>query len=215
MAFRLLLDCQPRLVSCLIHYNIDVHRQAFPACPVQGPIDPPVPFAHLGGRGAVPNKCGHCGSLFEGGCARANASLERWLDLDHGPCGVPGPTDPVLYEDVFVTAKVEVPRKCTTCIYLEFDRIRGFTCRKDREIWGDFPRSLDWGSWKPERIYIQLPYPKNTSKELIEFAFLNQLKDFIQEYRRWNPSHSIQEAKTDFLNLRNQLEEATKPDGAS
>ena len=118
----------------------------FPACPIDGPIEPPVPFSHAASRGAVPKKCSECEHLFEGECTRYIDEVGHYLHLDHGPCGIDGPTDPVPYEDEFIRAKVEIPRKCSTCVYLAVDRIPGFHCTKDSDKWGDFHRGLDWGA---------------------------------------------------------------------
>src|SRR5262249_6630601 len=115
-----------------------MHKYYFPQCPIDGPIDPPVAYGHLGFRGAVPRKCSDCKYLFEGSCVRYSDEVQPYRHLDHGYCGIPGPTDPVIYEDSFIVSKVEIPRKCLRCAFLEFSRIRGFGCRKDAEIWGDF-----------------------------------------------------------------------------
>jgi hypothetical protein len=180
-----------------------MHNKYYPACPVDGPIEPAVPFAHMISRGAVPNKCSSCQFLFEGECRRMP---DRYLHLDHGPCGVDGPTDPVFYENEFVMAKVSVPRKCTTCRFLNIDSIDGFHCGKDSEIWGDFHRGLDWGAWSPDRIYLELPAPKITTRVLSECAHQNDLIGFIKEHRRVNPGFSLEEAKTDFAFFRDKID---------
>ena len=183
-----------------------MYKDYFPACPVDGPIEPPVPFNHLGLSGAVPNKCGQCPNLFEGSCTRYMEEVGHFLHLDYGYCGIPGPTDPVIYEDQFIAAKVEVPRKCSTCRYLEYDRVRGFSCRKDAEKWGEFERGLDWGSWRPDIVYLELPLPKLTTKNLVRHANDGNLIEFIKEYRRINPGVPVDEAKSDYRRLREILE---------
>jgi hypothetical protein len=183
-----------------------MHKQYFPACPVDGPIDPPFPFGHMVTSGAVPNKCGHCDKLFEGECIRFVEDVGHYLHLDYGPCGINGPTDPVTYEDEFVTAKVEVPRKCVSCVFLDFGQIRGFDCRKDADKWGGYHRGLDWGTWAPDCIYIQLPPPKVTTKALVRCANQKDEIAFIKEHRRVNPGLSIQEARADFKRFREILD---------
>jgi hypothetical protein len=131
---------------------------------------------------------------------------ERWMHLNHGPCGVHGPTDPAYFEDDFVTAKVSVPRKCLRCRFLKHDSIYGFHCTKDADIWGDFHRSLDWGAWSPNRIYFELPFPKITTRALSEFAYQDDLIGFIKEYRRVNPDLSLEEAKKDFQFFREKID---------
>ncbi|MFK8002746.1 MAG: hypothetical protein AB8H86_24390 [Polyangiales bacterium] len=179
-----------------------MHRFYFPRCPVEGPTDPPVSYAHGASRGAIPNKCGGCEHSFEGSCARFTDELQRYMHLDHGPCGVDGPTDPVVYEDEFVTSKVEIPRKCADCVFLTHGPIYGFTCRKDEEKWGDCRRGLDWGGWSPERIHLELPPPRVTTKALVDFAYDEERIRFITEHRRVNPGLSMQEAKADYAHLR-------------
>ena len=183
-----------------------MHKNYFPVCPVDGPIEPPVPYSHLASRGAVPNKCAQCPNLFEGGCTRYIEEVGHYLHLDYGYCGIPGPTDPVIYRDQFIVSKVEIPRKCSTCIYLDFDRVRGFCCRKDSKKWGDLERGLDWGAWQPDSIYLELPLPKITTRGLSVHAKNGDLIAFIKEYRRVNPGLSIEEAKSDYRRFRSILE---------
>lgn len=183
-----------------------MHKYYFPVCPVDGPIEPPVPFNHMGVSGAVPNKCGQCPKLFEGSCTRYMEEVGHYLHLDYGYCGIPGPTDPVIYRDEFVVSKVEIPRKCSTCAYLVLNRIRGFHCSKDSEKWGYLDRGLDWGTWEPDSIYLQLPFPKITTRDLAVHAKSGDLIKFIKEYRRVNPGVSIEEAKSDYRRFRDILE---------
>ncbi len=179
-----------------------MHKNYFPTCKVEGDIEPPVPFNHLGIGSAVPNKCGSCSHLFEGGCTRFADLVNRYLHLDHGPCGVNGPTDPVFFEDEYLQSKVEIPRKCSKCIFLKTAINRGFFCGKDEDKWGDYHRGLDWGAWEPDSIYLQLPLPKVTTKALSVYVKNENLIEFIKEYRKRNPGLSITEAKKDFEYLR-------------
>ena len=89
----------------------------------------------------------------------------RYLNLDHGPCSKTGPTDPVMYEDSFIVSKVEIPRKCSKCVFLMVDSIYGFYCTQDKEKWGDFHRGLDWGAWEPDSIYLELPLLSYSSSQ--------------------------------------------------
>lgn len=177
----------------------------FPSCNVEGAIEPPIPFNHMGIAGAVPNKCGSCKHLFEGGCTRNIEQVGRYLYLDYGPCTITGPTDPVIYENANLKAKVEIPRKCTTCVYLNIDSVSGFYCSQGREKWGAYHRGLDWGAWEPDSIYLQLPFPKVTTKNLSIFVKRNEIINFINEYRRVNPGLSMSEAKADFMYLQQAL----------
>ncbi|CAN0347120.1 unnamed protein product [Ectocarpus sp. 4 AP-2014] len=179
-----------------------MHRAYFPACSVDGPIEPPIAFGHLGLQGAVPNKCSSCEHLFEGSCTRAIKAINEYLHLDYGDCGIPGPTDPVTYEDTFVESKVQVPRKCSGCRFLSVDTVRGFTCTKDANKWGDFPRGLDWGAWHPDHVYLQLELPKVTTREMTKLAYANDMVGFIKEHRRVNPGLSLSEARLDYADFQ-------------
>ncbi len=182
-----------------------MHRDYFPACPVDGPILPGVPFVHLASAGAVPRKCSTCSHLFEGECTRALETRGAYLRLDHGPCGVAGPTDPVPYENGYFSAKVTIPRKCAGCSHLVIDRQRGFDCEKDRSIWGDWMRGLDWGTWRPERIYLALRGSKVTTRAMADAVYDDDLVEFVRESRRVNPDVSIAETKRDFADLRQRI----------
>jgi len=183
-----------------------MHKYYFPRCPVDGPVNPPVPYGHMASKGAVPQKCATCRCLFEGECLRYVEQVNRYLHLDHGACGINGPTDPVLYHDGWIDSKVEIPRKCASCSFLAVDQIRGFHCTKDADKWGDLHRGLDWGAWEPDVLYFELPLPKVTTRKLARFAQDNDQIGFIQEYRRTNPGFPIQEAKVDFVRLREILD---------
>ncbi|MBX2846904.1 MAG: hypothetical protein KTR16_01180 [Acidiferrobacterales bacterium] len=185
-----------------------MHKLYFPTCKVEGDIEPPVPFNHMGMVGAVPNKCGSCKNLFEGSCRRYMDEVNRYLHLDYGPCDIEGPTDPVTYKDDFVTANVEVPRKCSKCTYLKVDSIYGFHCSQGKQKWGAYHRGLDWGAWEPDSIYLQLPLPKVTTRELSNLVKQNDILGFIKEYRQRNPSLSIKEAREDFAYLQNILDKS-------
>jgi hypothetical protein len=160
----------------------------------------------MASRGAVPQKCAQCDCLFEGECIRYVDSVGHYLHLDHGPCGIDGPTDPVIYENQFVSSKVEIPRKCSRCVFLAVDAIRGFHCTKDADKWGDFPRGLDWGTWEPDCVYLELPPPRVTTRQLSRLAHEDDLVAFIKEHRRINPGLSIGEAKSDFEYFRRIIE---------
>lgn len=105
-------------------------------CPVTGP-QTPVPFAHLVLRGSVPSKCSNCQYFFEGGCKKVT---NRLLRLDYGFCGVEGSKKLVSHPK---TSR-RIPEKCSSCKYLAEDDLLKLLCGKDSEIWGDFPRGLDY-----------------------------------------------------------------------
>ena len=182
-----------------------MHKYYFPTCSVKGPIEPAVPCKHVGLRASVPQKCSECEHLSEGSCTRAFEEVGDHLHLDHGPCGIPGDTDPVYYQNSRIKAKVVVPRKCATCVYLRYDFARGFWCRKDSHEWGDIPRGLDWGTWEPGAPYYNLPAPKVTTRAMLEAATSDNLRLFVLEYRRANRDTSMLDAKDDFNVVRSKL----------
>ncbi|SQI34220.1 Uncharacterised protein [Leminorella richardii] len=196
----------PKNVIFLIDSISKMYKKYFPACDINGSINPPAPFNHMGLRGAVPAKCANCSKLLEGECTRHMEIVGGYLHLDHGPCSIDGPSDPVIYENTFIQSKVTVPRKCSTCRFLSVAPIFGFQCHQDANKWGDFKRGLDWGAWKPSVIYLQLPEPKVTTKVLSQAVFDNDQIAFIREYRRVNPELSIEEAKMDFITLRKRID---------
>ncbi|WP_146564742.1 hypothetical protein [Posidoniimonas corsicana] len=113
----------------------------------------------------------------------------------------------MLYEDGFISAKVAVPRKCVSCVHLQVDNVHGFHCLKDADKWGHFHRGLDWGSWRPDHVYLQLAPPKVTTKALSDHAFTGNQLAFIKEHRRINPGLSIREAKSDYEHFRRVIEQ--------
>jgi len=135
--------------------------------------------------------------------------MQRYLHLDFGPCGIDGPTNPVVFEDKFMVAKVEIPEKCSRCTFLVHNSIHGFTCRKDQDKWGGIYRGLDWGAWAPDRIYPQLPYPRSTSKSLVDAAYDEDLTSFVAEHRRINPGLSMTEAQEDYEYFQTLIAERT------
>ena len=183
-----------------------MHHFYFPSCPVDGPIEPPVPFGHMLSKGAIPKKCSECEHSFEGSCTRYIKEVGHFLHLDHGPCGIDGPTDPVIYENDFVTSKVEVPRKCAKCYRLAVCSVKGLHCTKDADKWGDFHHGLDWGTWQPERVYLRMELPKVTTKVLVDHAYTGDLAAFIEEHQRTNPGITVEDAKSDFNWFRNIIE---------
>jgi hypothetical protein len=136
--------------------------------------------------------------------------LKRYMHLDYGPCGISGPTDPVIYEDQFIRAKVEIPRKCARCPFLFHHNIYGLTCRKDAEKWGGCHRGLDWNAWKPDRVYFNLPHPQITTQALVDAVYVDDLIAFVKEYRRVNPGTPIQEIREDFSTFRKYID-GTQP----
>ena len=181
-------------------------RRAFPRCPVVGPIRPGVRFNHLGCEGSVPTKCADCESLFEGECVRGFASVGTYLLLDYGPCSRLGPTQPVLVAASHGTVDLAVPSKCLDCPNLQTDSIHGASCDSESEFWGRFPRSLDWGTWSPDRPYAVLASPLKTDMSMVEAALKDDRAVFIAAHRKANPGRSVADCIADYLELSGRLD---------
>lgn len=161
--------------------------------------------------GAIPRKCSECQHSFEGECIRAMDLLHRYLDLDHGFCGIPGETDPVDVALPGDPSELEVPRKCSTCSFLRRDS-RGAVCSKDADVWGGFPRSLDWGRRVPDVI---VPSVQGLTLTL-RFARLAAAGDDVQAlraFRQSNPEVSLAIGKQVCEQIRAPLPKLDGPKG--
>ncbi|MDQ1817127.1 hypothetical protein RBA41_27855 [Massilia sp. CCM 9210] len=176
-----------------------MYRTVIPHCTVAGPVDP-VPYSHFI-SGAIPRKCDACKDMFEGGCVRAMDQVEGYLTLDHGPCPVKGPTHPVLVETEYYTSKVFVPAKCLRCLHLDLDRIRGFVCRRDSKTWGAFPRTLDWGAWRPDHPNLALQSGRSLTVEMLEAIVARDEVRWIKTFRASHADATIREARDAFAEL--------------
>lgn len=179
-----------------------MYHHAFPRCTVIGSVKP-VPFKGLI-NASIPEKCNSCANMFEGGCVRAVDPIQHYMALDHGPCHVTGPTHPILSESDFFKGKVTIPAKCNTCQYLHIDRVRGFFCNFEREIWGDLPRSLDWGNMETESA---IPVPKSKSAVLIEMmqaVYIGETQA-IKIFRQAYPNATLNEARNAYAEVLARL----------
>jgi len=181
-----------------------VYRQVFPRCDVVGSLEPE-PFNHLGLEGSVPRKCRSCRHLFEGSCVRGGEQLHSYLSLDHGPCPVCGPTRPVLIETAFYKSKVFVPAKCERCRFLALDDIYGFVCDFEREKWGAFRRTLDWGSWSPDHPNVGLRSGRSVTQEVIEAVKNRKEAEAVKAFRSSHPNASFLEARRAYAELVEQV----------
>lgn len=176
-----------------------MYRTVFPRCTVPGSFEPE-PYSHLI-NGAVPRKCRECDHLFEGSCRRAMAQVQGYLSLDHGPCPIKGPTDPVLVETQHYLSKVYVPSKCRTCRNLLLDSIQGFVCNLEREKWGSFPRALDWGSWSPEHPNLGLQSGRSVSVEVLQAVSERNEVGAIKAFRAVHRDATLKEAREAYAEL--------------
>jgi hypothetical protein len=182
-----------------------MYRNVFPRCTVIGSVDP-VPFGHFGFTGAIPSKCNTCIHLLEGDCTRAIEQVRKYLSLDHGPCPVKGPTDPVLVENEDYKSKVYIPSKCQSCTYLKLDGVRDFVCNFEHELWGAFPRTLDWGCWSPEHPNLGLESQRSLTLEVIEAVVARNEASAIKAFRSSHPDATFKEAREAYAELLTQLD---------
>lgn len=197
-----------------------MYRESFPKCKIEGSFKP-VEFGHMVSEGAIPHKCISCSHMFEGECLRGNPSIDGFLRLDYEPCGIDGSTEPIEIEK-HQENSIFVPTKCESCSFLKKDDIRHYICSKDREVWGDFPRDLDWGNWKPDYPLIRLiryeegkysrTYlgPATITKELVLLLKTKEIVEAIYLYRKLNHIETFKEAKEDVEKLLAKLKKVTK-----
>jgi len=121
-------------------------------------------------------------------------SLHRYLDLDHGFCGVVGDTDPVVLDRFGAAATLEVPRKCSTCEHLKPHKVYDLVCTKDSHLWGDFSRSLDWGVRAPS---IRVPGARGLQITLrfVRLAAAGDDVGALREFRASNPDAPLASGK--------------------
>lgn len=178
---------------------LGMYRTVIPRCTVAGPVDP-VPYNHFM-SGAIPRKCTSCAQSFEGGCRRAMDQVQGYLALDHGPCNVNGPTEPVLVETAYYKSTVYVPAKCEHCINLHLDRTHGFVCNLDRLVWGAFPRTLDWGVWSPSHPNIGIKSGRSLTIQMLEAIAAREEVPFIRAFRASHGNASLREARDAYAEL--------------
>lgn len=131
--------------------------------------------------------------------------IQGYLALDHGPCPIKGPTEPVLVDTPYYTSKVYVPSKCQSCRYLELDRIRGFVCNYEWERWGSFPRALDWGLWNPEHPNLGLKSGHSVPVEFIQAVQDQNEAQAIKVFRAAHPDATFREARDAYAELLPKL----------
>ncbi|MGA4634656.1 hypothetical protein ACPA5B_12345 [Pseudomonas solani] len=121
-------------------------------------------------------------------------TVGMYQTLDHGACPIPGSTEPVERFDERSRQPLFVPSKCTDCEYLKNDEIRGYICLYQQELWGSFPRSLDWGDWRPEFDPIGIEGKVVTTVELRALIADGHTARAVVELKRLYPGLSTHAA---------------------
>lgn len=136
--------------------------------------------------------------------------VRGYLALDHGPCPMRGPTNPVIVETVHYISKVSVPAKCERCRYLELEKVRDFVCNFEREKWGAFPRTLDWGAWSPEHSIVGLKSGRSVSQEVLRAVAAQREVEAIKAFRAAHRDATLKEAREAYAEL---LQQVSRNDG--
>jgi hypothetical protein len=160
-----------------------MYRHAFPACEVVGSYQP-VPFSHLGLTSLIPGKCSNCEYLFEGCCTRSIEYLEDYSFLDYGPCPIEGDCTPKPFRTGKEQILFFIPAKCVDCNYLT----HGGVCHWQKEIWDDFSRSLDWGSWRPKWRPLGIKQKVFSTDQLLDLIAAGKTGAAVKLLRDMYPS---------------------------
>lgn len=180
-----------------------MYRTVIPRCVVVGSLEP-VSYSHFM-TGAIPAKCRACENMFEGGCTRAMEQVQGYLALDHGPCPVRGPTEPVIVETEHYTSKLFVPAKCERCRFLELEKARGFVCNFERAKWGAFPRTLDWGTWNPDHPNVGLKSGRSVPIGVLQAVAARHEAEAIKVLRAAHSDATLGEARDAYAELLPQV----------
>lgn len=190
-----------------------MYRKSFPKCEIEGDMTPS-PFGHGFMKGCVPKKCTSCKHLFEGECLRDLELTDGYLRLDYSDCPVKGETNPVAFK-ADGEVKTFIPSKCNGCSNLNTKRL---TCKFEKELWGDFERDLDWGTWQPDYPLVGLRRvemegktrldegPAVINKLLIQLIQNGNTVKAIKLYRELNKIALIKDAKDEVEQISERLQ---------
>ena len=170
-----------------------MYRRSFPKCTIEGSLEP-ASFGHMVLSGSVPKKCTDCKSLFEGSCVRALEIVEDYLQLDYGSCPVQGETSPVEKIAGEYNCIYFVPIKCNKCEFLTYDDIRGFICGYQKDIWKDFPRTLDWGAWSPKFTPMSIEGKVTSTDYVTDLVLKGNKAAAVKELQRIYPPLTLDAA---------------------
>jgi hypothetical protein len=154
----------------------------------------------------IPKKCIECDLMFEGECRRNSDITGEYARLDYGKCKIEGITEPVSIEIDSSGYETFVPEKCEQCDHLKMDKYRGYICSFEKDIWGDFPRSLDWGSWQPNFPIIGLGANLKLTKYLIILIKNKKTAEAVKEIKRLNEGIGFKKAVESVSLLKNKID---------
>lgn len=182
-----------------------MYRKQFPSCEIKGSLEPKE-FEHMFSKGMIPEKCSKCSLMFESECRRNSEITGEYAILDYGKCEIEGKTNPVCIEIDNSGYEIFVPAKCGQCNYLKKDKYREYICTFEKNIWGDFPRSLDWNDWKPDFPIVGLGTKLKLSKHLTILIENGKIAEAIKEIKRLNNEIDFKKAKESVLILKNKID---------
>ena len=197
-----------------------MYQKSFPKCEIKGDQSPSPKRHHMLSSFAVPNKCMDCEFSFEGECIRGMELTGGYLRYDYGNCGIEGKTEAMAIKVLNTGMEIFVPNKCVNCKFLTNDKLRGYVCSKDKNLWGDTFRDFDWGDWKPKYPNIGLSktsYDEEIRNYLGHVAITEEVIDYILDgqktkalkiYRELNKISTIKEAKKDIDEIEKKLKKA-------
>lgn len=153
----------------------------------------------------IPKKCSECNLMFEGECIRNSEITGEYSRLDYGKCKVEGKTNSVCIEIDNSGYETFVPEKCVKCTHLKKDKYHKYICDFEKNIWGDFPRSLDWGDWQPDFPIIGLGDNLKMTKHLIILIQNKKTVEAIKELKRLNSEIDFKKASESVTLLINKM----------
>lgn len=182
-----------------------MYQKQFPSCKIKGNTEPQE-FGHMHAKGMIPKKCSECDLMFEGECIRNSEITGEYARLDYGKCKVEGKTNPVRIEIDKNGYETFVPSKCKQCVYLKKDEISEYICSLDKNIWGDFPRSLDWGDWEPDFPIVGLGADFKLTKNLIIQIKNKKTAEAIKEIKSLNSGINLKKALESVSQLKDIID---------
>jgi hypothetical protein len=183
-----------------------VYQKQFPSCQIKGSLEP-TEFGHMLSKGMIPKKCSECDLMFEGECLRNSEITGKYAQLDYGKCEIEGKTEPVCIEIDYNGYETFIPLKCEHCDHLKKNKYRGYICAFEKNTWGDFPRSLDWGDWKPNFPIVGLGENLKLTKHLIILIESKKTAEAVKEIKRLNNGMEFKKAIESVSQLKNKIDQ--------
>jgi hypothetical protein len=132
--------------------TIGTAAKSFPRCPVGGSV---IPVQSGNARATVlsPQKCVDCQYEFQCECVRPGSTPDHYMDMDWGFCGIYGGDNlgAVEVEVRFKKVRYDIPKKCTTCKFLDYSIMHKLQCTRIMRT-KTSGISLDWSEISDGKI---------------------------------------------------------------